>query len=327
MAVKSKNPKIAIQNPQLRQYVSGQVTVPQMKATATIIPAGSLVEYTSGEIKLNTEQSAATFGLIRNACASAGMQDVEFGFVPVKMGSPVERGFKIAPRANGYAGKYQVAQDTILTPVTGDAFTNQPNNDGVEVLSSSTADVGITVTLYGNKHGALTTEYIDAITLNGTNAVSSTYTDWSAIHGVRLSGACAGTITIREASGNLAITTIAAGSLTSGIHAADSEQAYGLVPRRDGSAASTAYVTIGGLGLDGVYVTSCGIMDGTTEGDLGTTPFGTVTEVMLGGVAADCDVTIKSNEAADTSVCVGIALDTTTVPGVVVDCWIKPYWM
>lgn len=327
MAAKSKNPKIAIKNPDMRQYIAGQVTVPQMTATAVIIPAGSLVEYTSGEIKLNTEQSAATFGVIRNACASAGKQDVEFGFVPVKMGSAVETGFKIAPRASGYAGKYQVAQNTLIAATTGDAFTNQPANDGVEVLSDSTADVGMTVTLYGNKHGALTTEYIDTITLSGTTAVSSAYIDWSGVHGVRLSGVCAGTITIREASGNAAITTIAAASLTAGIHACTETQAYGLVPRRDGSAASTAYVTIRGAGLDGVVTTSTGIMDGTTEGDLGTTPFSTVTEIMLGGVAADCDVSLLSNEAADTSVCVGVALQTTTVSGVVIDAWVKPYWM
>lgn len=327
MASKSKNPKIAIKNPEMRTYIAGQVTVPQMKATAVVIPAGSLVEYTSGEIKLNTEQSAATFGVIRNQCASAGKQDVEFGFVPVKMGSSIEAGFKIAPRANGYAGKYQVGQNTLIAATTGDAFTNQPNNDGVEIVSDSATDVGITVTLYGNKHGALTTEYIDTITLNGTTAVASAYTDWSAVHGVRLSGACAGTITIREASGNATITTIAAASLTAGIHACTETQAYGLVPRRDGSAASTAYVTILGTGLDGVVTTSCGIMDGTTEGDLGTTPFSTVTEVMLGGVAVDCDVSLLSNEASDASVCIGIALQSTTVAGAIVDCWVKPYWM
>lgn len=64
-----------------------------------------------------------------------------------------------------------------------------------------------------------------------------------------------------------------------------------------------------------------------TEEDHGATPFATVTEIMLGAVASGVTVTILSNEASDASVYCGIALQATTVAGVPVDCWLKPYWM
>jgi hypothetical protein len=67
-------------------------------------------------------------------------------------------------------------------------------------------------------------------------------------------------------------------------------------------------------------------MDGTTEGDLGTTPFGRCDEIMLGGCVNTCDVSLVSNEASDSGLAIGIALETTTTPKVI-DCWIKPYWL
>jgi len=327
MAVKSKNPKIAIKNPDMRQYVAGQVTVPQMTATAVIIPAGRLVEYTAGEIKIGTEQNTAVMGAIRNSCASAGKQDVEFGFVPVMAGSPVAVGDRIAPRATGYIGKAQTSQASLLTATAGGGFTNQPTNDGIEIVSSDNTDLTQTITLYGTLNGAATVLVTETLTLTGTTQLDSAHLDWDVLLGARLSAVCTGTITIREASANATITTIAPAALTAGIAAATASNAYGLIPRHDASDTTTAAICLRGTGLDGVAIEIVDALNDTTEEDHGTTPFATVTEILLGAVAGTRTVTILSNEATDASAYCGIALQDTTVSGVPVDCWLKPYWM
>lgn len=105
--------------------------------------------------------------------------------------------------------------------VGGAAFTNQPANDGVEVVSNNAGDTG-KMTIWGTTHttGALTYE---TITLNGTSVVSTTKTDWGNIYGVFLGDiygknttVAVGTITVREASGDATITTVAAGKRSIG---------------------------------------------------------------------------------------------------------------
>ena len=101
-------------------------------------------------------------------------------------------------------------------------FTNQPDGDGVEVLSNSASDVGL-LTIFGTNKttGALGYE---TITLTGITAVSTVETDWDDIMGVFLGdingnniSPAVGTITLREASGNLAITTLAATKISGGM--------------------------------------------------------------------------------------------------------------
>ncbi len=328
MAVKSKNPKIAIKNPDMRTYIAGQVTIPQMTDSGAGIAAGRICEYTSGSIKLGTEQNTAVEGITRTAITAAAKGDVEFGFVPAMAGSPVNTGDRIAPRATGYIGKAQTLQVSLLDATNGDQFTNQPANDGIEIVSASTADTTQTITLYGVLNGALTTLVTETLTLTGTTQVVSAHTDWYYLLGARLSASCAGTITIREASGNATITAgLTTGVLTVGIHAATSTQAYGLIPRHDQSAAGTMPINVVGTGLDGAALSVVAALNGTTEEDHGTTPFATVTEVMLGAVLSTSTVNLLTNEATDASAYCGVALQTTAVAGVPIDCWIKPYWM
>lgn len=327
MSVKSKNPKIAVKNPDLRQYISGQIKVPQMTDSGSGIAAGRICEYTSGSIKLGTEQNTLVMGITRSAIGAAAKGDVEFGFVPAMIASPVAVGDRIAPRASGYVGKAQTAQATLLNAAAGGNFGNQPANDGIEVVSSSSADTTQTITLYGLRNGALTTLVTETITLTGDTAVSSTITDWYTLCAARLSAACAGTVTIREASGNATITTISAASTTAGISAAASSQAYGLVLRHDASDTGTAAIVAVGTGIDGAALSVVDTLNGTTEEDHGTTPFATVTEFYIGAVASTVNVTILTNEASDASCYCGVALDTSTVAGIPLDCWIKPYWM
>lgn len=326
MAPKSKNPKIAIKNPDMRQYIAGQVSVNMIDSGSGIL-AGQLCELTSGEVKTGTEQNTAFMGITRNAAAIDAPVTVEWGFVPVLTASSFAVGDRLAPRANGRVGKAQTSQVSLLDATAGGNFGNQPANDGIEIVSSDNADTTQTITLYGTLNGAATTMVTETITITGSTQAVSSHLDWGVLLAARLSAVCAGTITIREASGNATITTITTGNLTAGIVAPTSTQAYGLIPRRDGSGASTAAIGVKGIGIDGVSTYTVAAMDGTTEGDFGTKPFGSVTEFYLGAVASTVNVNILTNEASDASVYCGIAVSAASEAGQVVDAFIKPYWM
>lgn len=105
-------------------------------------------------------------------------------------------------------------------------FTNQPTNDGVEIVSDSASDVGL-CTIFGTTNATGAFAY-ETVTLTGASAVSTVKTDWGNIYGVFLGDiygqnitAAVGTITIREASGNQTITTIAATKISKGLVAFD----------------------------------------------------------------------------------------------------------
>lgn len=101
-------------------------------------------------------------------------------------------------------------------------FTNQPANDDIEIVSSSASDTQqITVLFYDNS------DVLQQVTttLTGTTAVKiATTPKAKTVLGAflgdkygNISSRAVGTITIREDSGDLAITTIAVGKLGTGI--------------------------------------------------------------------------------------------------------------
>lgn len=101
-------------------------------------------------------------------------------------------------------------------------FTNQPANDGVEIISNSASDVGL-CTIFGttNTGGAFAYE---TVTLTGTNAKATTKTDWGNVYGIFLGDIygqnitpAVGTITVREASADQTITTLAANAISKGM--------------------------------------------------------------------------------------------------------------
>lgn len=137
----------------------------------------------------------------------------------------------------------------ILGSTVGAAFTNQPANDGVEVVSSSASDTTQTVDIYGTTFRT-NTVVKETITLTGVTAVSTTKTDWDYILGVELSATCAGTITIREASADATITTITAGNTTSGISAITGSSSEAGEVRPVVSADTTSRTLVGLVGTD-----------------------------------------------------------------------------
>ena len=105
-------------------------------------------------------------------------------------------------------------------------FTNQPTNDGVEIVSDSASDVG-KITIFGttNTGGAFAYE---TVTLTGVTAVATTKVDWGNIYGIFLGdiygqniSPAVGTITLREASADQTITTIVATKISKGMVAFD----------------------------------------------------------------------------------------------------------
>jgi hypothetical protein len=101
-------------------------------------------------------------------------------------------------------------------------FTNQPANDGVEIISDSASDVGL-CTIFGTTITTGAFAY-ETVTLTGTNAKATTKVNWDNIYGVFLGDIygqnitpAVGTITVREASHDQAITTIVATKISKGM--------------------------------------------------------------------------------------------------------------
>jgi len=101
-------------------------------------------------------------------------------------------------------------------------FTNQPNNDDIQVVSDNVGDTG-KITLWGvDSNDELV---YHTITLNGTTAVDSVLAPkWKTLYGAFMGDAygnnvkaAVGTITIREKSGEQTIATIAATKISVGL--------------------------------------------------------------------------------------------------------------
>jgi hypothetical protein len=192
-----------------------------------------------------------------------------------------------------YSGVTAALTNTVIVSAkAGGNFGNQPAGDGIEVVSSSAADVGQVLTIYGTKTGTTTTVVTESIILDGTNQVSTVITTWQNILGVELSAACDGTVTIREASGNQTVTTLAPAALSAGIEIPTITKGYNEIPRHDASGASTAPIGIIGTYYDDSALSSVDALNGTTEEDHNAVPFKTITKVLIGAVASTVDVTI-----------------------------------
>lgn len=190
-------------------------------------------------------------------------------------------------------GSSTLAYETIKTTAAGAAFTNQPANDGVEIVSSNAADTTQSATVYGTTQGTETV-VVETVALNGTTAVPTVKVDWGLILGVSLSASCAGTVTFREASANQTITTITTGVLSKGIETVSpAANAFNLKPTFVASGATTKVIGLDGLAPD----------DTTARRDAqdinGATPvaanltFGQITKVLTGDLESSVTVTVS----------------------------------
>ncbi len=186
--------------------------------------------------------------------------------------------------------------ETILATAanSGGNFGNQPANDAVEVVSSSASDTTRTVTIYGTTNGSDTT-VAETVTLNGTTAVATTKTDWGIVLGVELSGVTVGTITIREASGDATITTIAPTSVSAGVQSVASSPGSlnaGLVVVV-AAGATSKQIGLVGTAPAGTVQYDSQTLAGATPVQMNRT-FGSVTKVLTGDLATATTVTVSN---------------------------------
>ncbi len=181
--------------------------------------------------------------------------------------------------------------------VVGLGFTTQPDNDGIEVGSSSASDTTQTLTVYyvTSSSADVCTE---EIALNGTTYVSSSATNMDDILGAELDAACAGNVTIREASGNQTVTTITAGNTTAGFSAVTaSAQSAGKVHPTvravDNTPACTARIGLIGTDIDGGAVTDCCTYIAGTTATKFPVAMDTVTYLLLGAVPTTNSVLVE----------------------------------
>jgi len=110
----------------------------------------------------------------------------------------------------------------LFSTLAWSGFTNQPDGDGVEVVSNSASDTG-KLTIFGTNKTTGVLEY-ETITLTGATVVSTVEDDWDDILGAFLGDiygknikAAVGTITLRKATGDGAITTLTAAAISTGM--------------------------------------------------------------------------------------------------------------
>lgn len=174
------------------------------------------------------------------------------------------------------------------TTAAGIGYTNQPANDGVELVSSSALDVQ-TATVIGTTNGTDTT-VAEAVVLTGTTPVATVKTDWGVILAIKLSSAAVGTITVREASADLAITTLAPAATSSGVATVTNTAAYNRVVQVVASGATTKQIGFGGTNSAGTQIYDSQALTGTTPAESNSS-FLTLTEIYIGDLEATRTVT------------------------------------
>lgn len=188
---------------------------------------------------------------------------------------------------------YSVGANAIGSAITGSGWTTQPSNDGVEIVSSDNADTTQSITIYYTRNGAGDTVSSETVALNGTTQVALTDTDVALVLGVELDAVCAGTVTVREASGNVTITTIAPAALSSGITTITDTAAGGSFVRMVSDGATTKQVGLIGTDADAAALTDSQALSGTTS-VLSNSRFTTVTKVLHGDLESTRTVTLTA---------------------------------
>lgn len=180
-----------------------------------------------------------------------------------------------------------LAGPSALTTTTGvgAAFTNQPANDAIEILSDNALDITQSVTLIGTTTATDTVvvEVLALDVLDGTTPTVTTKVDWGVLMAAKLSGAALGTITIREASGDATITTIAPAALSAGVEtvSAANQAAWNRTVLLNSDGATTKQLGLKGTNSSAAVIYDSQALSGTTV-VLSNSAFATVTELYTG---------------------------------------------
>lgn len=193
-----------------------------------------------------------------------------------------------------YTGNLTGATDQATTTATGLAFTNQPANDGVEVLSSNAGDTTQTVTIIGTTNGT-DTVVVETVTLAGTTPVATVKTDWGVILAVKKSATTLGTVTVREASGDATITAgLTAAVLSVGVTTVTNTAAFNQLLSMVANGATTKQLGFQGTNTAGTVIYDSQALTGTTAA-LSNSSFYTLTEIYRGDLEAARTATVTTN--------------------------------
>jgi hypothetical protein len=296
------------------------------------IPSNRLVEINaSGEHVVGTAASHTIVGVNMAAAAVAATQEFPLGWgvCSVVSATPILAGTVLKGADNGRVTRLADADTvsgTIMAVAAGGGFANQPANDGVEVVSSSAADTTRTATIIGTTNGGVVV-VVETVTLNGVTFVPTVKVDWGLVLAVKLSAACVGTITVREASHDAAIITLAPGVLSAGVTAvtATTQGAYNTIPSVVADGASTKVAGMKYTQNNGTTVAYQAVaQNGATAAPFATAAL-LVTEVYTGDVAgATASTFAVSATEEDEFHKVGKALTTATAAGQTITALIQP---
>lgn len=302
-----------------------QASIPGQK-TGGVVRAHRFMKIAAdGDVEEAGANDEAIIGVNPDNATIASGRRLDFGNVgPVRgtavvvADAPINEGERLKSGAAGKAVPLvtsELAGDTIHTSAAGGNFANQPANDGVELISDSASDTQA-FTIYGTTNGT-DTVVKETGTLDGTTQVATTKTDWGVILGVELGSDAVGTVTVREASGNAAITTITAGNDSAGVEAvtaANQRLGFNVAPTAVAGGASTKQIGLIGTDADGDELLDSQALNGTTAVTMNEA-FRTVTKVLDGDVATGTATTIATGAQDSDTVAAGRAIEAATAAG------------
>lgn len=268
----------------------------------------------SGDLVVGTVDSKTIAGLNKTGAQVAATDSMVLGVKGYMKGiadSRVEGGSLLKCGSGGRLLKFvtnTLSGSEIKNAITGGNFQNQPAGDAVEVLSDDAGDTTQTVTIYGTRNGQGDTVFSEDVSLNGTNVVTTTITDWAKILGVEMDATAAGTVTIREASGDAVIITITTGNTSAGIviPASDNQRAYNVKPVGVANGAATQQLGIIGKATDYSSAMDSHALDGTNDVTFNSA-FNLVEKILVGDVPDTVQVSVKVGAADNFEKLVGRA--------------------
>lgn len=292
--------KYNVKNIALREAITSKFFT-RVEADASI-GINRLVEKdaSTGAIQASSLDSVRVLGANQGIARIDGdMFDVETGLVNVVAGTDLVAGQLAKAGTDGKAIGFIDAdlKGSVIDESLGSAFTNQPANDTVDVVSASALDITQEVTIHGT--AVSTGNYLtETVTLTGDTAVTTT-ASFATVVGVEIDGVCVGAVTVSENSGSAAIVEIAAGDLSAGVVYITDGFAYNKKASVVADGASTATVLVAHEATDGASEAVLpATLDGTSAVELSAVSF-KITKLMVGSVADDVTASIKVSATED----------------------------
>ena len=299
----------------------GSTTATQYTCNATVAPNLIVIADSSGNVGPCTASSLRAVGVSPDGPSLAQYDPINVitgKAIFIADGGGVVAGY---PLKCGTAGKACVLIDSTLagstldTSSAGIAFTNQPNNDGVTVVSAGAGDTTQTVTIIGTTT-ATDTVVVEEIELNGATPVNSVKTDWGVILAWSLDASAAGTVTLSETSGGATISTMTTGVLSKGMDAVtgSSVATYNVKPVIKCSGSGTKQIGLIGTDATGATIYDSQALNGTTDVTMNTS-FRTVTYQLTGDLEATRTSILMLGAEEDDDAQIGWAMETQATDG------------